>query len=79
MSSYAQYSVFTPYPGTPAFREYKDKLISHKYEDFNQWQLVFKHPELTPKNVRYLLNKAYLSYYLNPFWIFKFIISKFKL
>lgn len=78
LSSYAQYSVFTPYPGTPAFKDYEDKLISKKFEDFNQWQLVFKHPELTPKNVRYLLKKAYLTYYLNPLWIIKFIISKFK-
>ena len=38
-STYAQFSVFTPYPGTPAFENYKDKIIANKYEDFNQWQL----------------------------------------
>ena len=39
-SSYAQFSVFTPYPGTPVFNEYKDKITKNKYEDFTQWQLV---------------------------------------
>ena len=29
-SSYAQYSVFTPYPGTPVFKEYKNKITSKK-------------------------------------------------
>ena len=73
LSTYAQFSVFTPYPGTPVFEEYKNKIITNKYEDYNQWQLIFKHKYLTSQKVRKLLNKAYLAYYFNPFWIKKFI------
>ena len=75
-SSYAQFSVFTPYPGTPVFLEYKDKILSNKYEDFNQWQMIFKHKNLSPKKIRSLLNRAYLTYYLNPKWIIYFITKK---
>ena len=76
LSSYAQFSVFTPYPGTPVFEEYKNKLITNKYEDFNQWKLIFTHKNLTKDQVRSLLNKAYLSYYLNPKWFFNFLKRK---
>jgi len=68
-SDYGQFSVFTPYPGTPVFKEYEDKIIVNSYEKFTQWQLVFKHPNLSPKEIRYYLSKAYTSYYTNPRWI----------
>ena len=48
-STYAQFSVFTPYPGTPAFQNYKDKIITSKFENFNQWKLVFKHDNFDEK------------------------------
>lgn len=77
-SSYAQFSVFTPYPGTPIFETYKDKITSKKFSDFNQWQLVFDHPNFTKKNVRDLLSMAYRKYYTNPFWIIKYLFRKLK-
>ena len=76
LSTYAQFSVFTPYPGTPVFEEYKDKILTDKYEDFNQWKLIFNHKNLSSREVRSLLNKAYLSYYLNPKWIFYYLKRK---
>ena len=78
LSSFAQFSVFTPYPGTPVFEEYKNLIKTKKLEDFNQWQLIFKHANFTGSDVKKLLNKAYLDYYLNPIWIFKFIFSFIK-
>ena len=78
-SSYAQFSVFTPYPGTPIFEKYKNKINTTLYEDFNQWQLVFEHPNFTKEQVRKLLGYAYKSYYTNPRWIFKKFLSFFNL
>jgi radical SAM superfamily enzyme YgiQ (UPF0313 family) len=77
-SSYAQFSVFTPYPGTPIFDTYKNKITSKKFSDFNQWQLVFDHPNFTKKNIRDLLSMAYRKYYTNPFWIIKYLFRKLK-
>ena len=75
-SSYAQFSVFTPYPGTPAFNSYKDKITVDKYEDFTQWQLIFKHENFSPKDVANLLDYSFRKYYLNPKWIFNFLKRK---
>ena len=76
-SSYAQFSVFTPYPGTPVFNEYKDKINSSKFEDFTQWQLVFDHKNLS-KQYSELLNYSLKEYYTNPLWIIHFIKSHIK-
>ena len=70
-STYAQFSVFTPYPGTPIFNEYKDKITTKKFQDFNQWKLVFKHKNFSEKEIRKLLDISYRSYYLRFSWVFK--------
>ena len=75
-SSYAQFSVFTPYPSTPVYNEYKDKMSFKKYEEFTQWQLVFDHPNFTKKDIRDILDYSYRTYYLRLKWMFKFIINK---
>ena len=78
-SLYSQFSVFTPYPGTPAFENYKDKIITSKFEDFNQWKLVFKHENFDQVKIRKLLDLSYRKYYLRFSWIYKNLIKFFKL
>ena len=72
-TAFAQFSVFTPYPGTPVFEEYKDQLTVDSFEKFTQWHLVFQHDNFSAQEVRHLLNRAYRSYYTNPLWIAKFL------
>ena len=75
----AQFSVFTPYPGTQAFYEYKNKIIAKKYEEFTQWQLVFIHENLNKLQISNLLLKAYEKYYLRVGWFIKHYRKIFKL
>ena len=75
-SSYAQFSVFTPYPGTPVYKEYEKKITAKRFEDFNQWKLVFKHKYFDEILVRNLLDFAFKKYYLRFSWIKKFLINK---
>ena len=70
-STYAQFSVFTPYPGTPVYEQYKDKITSTKFEDFNQWKLVFKHKNFSDKQIRNLLDLSYRKYYFRLSWFFR--------
>ena len=68
---FAQFSVFTPYPGTPAYNDYEDKLNNNNFEKYNQWNLVFKHKNLSSKEIRNFLGLAYSKYYTNLKWFLK--------
>ena len=35
--------MFTPYPGTPAYKNFENLIIENKMESFNQYKFVFKH------------------------------------
>ena len=50
-SLYSQFSVFTPYPGTPVYNEFKDIITETKLENFNQYNLIFKHKNLSEKEI----------------------------
>ena len=77
-TAYAQFSIWTPYPGTPIFESYKHKIDEKKFESFNQYNLVFKHKKLSKEKMRYLLGKAYSTYYLRPSWLFNYLKLYFK-
>ncbi len=74
-TTYAQFSVWTPYPGTPVFNDFKDKIINNNYESFDQYQLVYKHDRLTKNEIDKYLDYSYSSYYRRPSWIYKYIKS----
>ena len=60
-----QYSVFTPYPGTPIFKLYENKIIKQKYEKFNQYNLVYEHKNLDDAKLDKLKNLGYKKFYTN--------------
>ena len=72
-TTFAQFSVWTPYPGTPVFKEYEDRIIAKNYEEFDQYNLVFRHNVLSAKEIRELLGKTYTLYYGRLSWFFKFL------
>lgn len=74
-TTYAQFSVWTPYPGTPVYMEYKDKINVDKFENFDQYQLVYDHKKFNKKEIRNYLSKAYTDYYFRISWFIKYIKS----
>jgi len=58
-----QYSVFTPYPGTPIFSLYENKINEKNYEKFNQYNLIFKHKNLDNNKIKELKNYGYKKFY----------------
>jgi len=60
-----QYSVFTPYPGTPIFKLYENKISKKKYEMFNQYNLVYDHKNLDDAKLEKLKNLGYKKFYSN--------------
>ena len=64
-SLYSQFSVFTPYPGTPVYNEFKEIISETKLEKFNQYNLTFKHKNLSKKEISELKSLAYFKFYFN--------------
>ena len=64
----ARYSVCTPYPGTEFYSEKKSNNEIETYDpaDYDQMSLVYKHRYLNKVQIDFLIQKAYISYYLNP-------------
>ena len=60
-----QFSIFTPYPGTPIFKKFENIITTSKFENFNQYNLVFKHNYLNEKQINYFKNYAYRKFYLH--------------
>ncbi len=79
-TTYAQFSIWTPYPGTPVFEEFKNKIIVKNFENFDQYNLTYKHKTLDQNIIRKFLSKAYSKYYTRPSYMIKtfksFINSK---
>lgn len=75
---FAQISVFTPYPGTPVYKEYKNKIIVNNFEEYTQFKLIFKHENFTVKDVENMLSSAYRMYYFRFSWLIKYIRFKLK-
>ena len=69
--TFAQFTIFTPYPGTEAYdmavRE--GWLITRDWSKFDTLTPVMRLPGLSPKDLKMLLSKAYLSFYLTPSYI----------
>ncbi len=72
-TTYAQFSVWTPYPGTPIFEKFKNKLITKSYQNFDQYTLVYKHDLFTSKEIKKYLEKCYTKYYFRLKWLFKYL------
>ncbi len=58
-----QFSIFTPYPGTPIYKEYENKIKEKKYENFNQYKLIYEHGTLDDLKIDGLKSYAYKQFY----------------
>jgi radical SAM superfamily enzyme YgiQ (UPF0313 family) len=53
-----QFTVLTPYPGTPLWEQLKDKIIDVDWRHYDSYHLVWDHPHLKQKETRELLYYA---------------------
>jgi radical SAM superfamily enzyme YgiQ (UPF0313 family) len=65
-STYAQFKILTPYPGTPMFKQLEPLLTETDWEKFDGYTPTFRHPNLTALELRYLLGAAYKRFYMRP-------------
>jgi anaerobic magnesium-protoporphyrin IX monomethyl ester cyclase len=65
-STYANFKILTPYPGTPQFKQLKPLIFETDWEKYDGYTLNFNHPVLTPKRARLMLGMAYARYIGRP-------------
>ncbi|MEM1563079.1 MAG: radical SAM protein [Candidatus Bathyarchaeia archaeon] len=75
---YAQFSILTPYPGTPIYEYAKENgmLLTSDWSKFNAVEPVMKLKNLTIKQLQSLFEKAYLTFYMRPKMLWKWIKQK---
>jgi radical SAM superfamily enzyme YgiQ (UPF0313 family) len=72
-STFAQFKILTPYPGTPMFKQLEPLLTETDWEKFDGYTPTFKHPNLTTREMRFLLGAAYKRFYMRPSYLANFL------
>ncbi len=72
-STFAQFKILTPYPGTPMFKQLQPLLTESDWEKFDGYTPTFKHPHLTARELTFLLSAAYKRFYMRPSYLANFL------
>jgi radical SAM superfamily enzyme YgiQ (UPF0313 family) len=72
-STFAQFKMLTPYPGTPMFKQIEPLLSETDWEKFDGYTPTFRHPNLTDRELRFLLGAAYTRFYMRPSYLANFL------
>jgi len=72
-STFAQFKILTPYPGTPMFKQIEPLLTETDWEKFDGYTQTFKHPNLSNHEMTYLLGAAYKRFYMRPSYLANFL------
>jgi anaerobic magnesium-protoporphyrin IX monomethyl ester cyclase len=72
-STFAQFKILTPYPGTPMFKQLEPLLTETDWEKFDGYTPTFKHPNLTQRELEFLLGAAYTRFYVRPSYLANFL------
>src|SRR5262252_1756121 len=72
-STFAQFKILTPYPGTPMFKQIEPLLTETDWEKYDGYTPTFKHPNLSDHELRYLLGAAYKRFYMRPSYLANFL------
>ncbi|WP_020589589.1 B12-binding domain-containing radical SAM protein [Desulfobacter curvatus] len=70
-SSYANFNICTPLPGTKFYDEVKDKIFDHNLNHYDNFTPVFYTKCSTPKEIKYFQQKAFSKFYFRPSLIMK--------
>lgn len=65
-TTYANFKLLTPYPGTPLYKQLKPLIFEEDWEKFDGYTLNFNHPNLTPQRARLMLGMAYSRFIGRP-------------
>ncbi|PWT93429.1 MAG: hypothetical protein C5B55_04530 [Blastocatellia bacterium] len=65
-STFANFKILTPYPGTPQFKQLEPLINDGDWENFDGYTLNFRHPQLSARRARLMLGMCYSRFFLRP-------------
>ena len=76
--TYAQFTICTPYPGTRLFAIAKEKglLITKDWRRYTTVEPIMNIPGISAEQLRKLLNRAYISFYLRPRYVLSELLNR---
>jgi len=77
-TSFANFNICTPIPGTLFYEQIKEKIIEKNLNNYDNFHSVFKHDNLTKKKILKLQEKAITEYYFRIKYIIRYFIDKIK-
>ena len=65
-STFAQFKILTPYPGTPLWKQMAHLVYERDWEKFDGFTPTFTHPNLKPEELSFLMRAAMSRFYVRP-------------
>jgi anaerobic magnesium-protoporphyrin IX monomethyl ester cyclase len=65
----AQFKLLTPYPATPLWTQIEPLVFEKDWERFDGFTPTFNHPNLSSKELMFLLGAAYTHFYMRPSYL----------
>ncbi|MFH1327357.1 MAG: radical SAM protein, partial [Candidatus Bathyarchaeota archaeon] len=74
-TGYTQFAIATPYPGTELYRVAKEQglLLTENWSDYTVVKPIIATKDFSVKDIKRLIKKAYVTYYLRPKIIYRYI------
>lgn len=76
-TTYAQFTISTPYPGTKFYEQVKDDIFEYNWEKYDIYHAVYNHPTISSEKLESLKEYAYYKYYFRPSWVWKYVNNRF--
>ena len=77
-TSFANFTICTPIPGTGFYDELKEKIIEKDLNKYDNFHVVFEHDNLSKKEILKLQEEAITGYYFRLKYIFRYFFNKVK-
>jgi hypothetical protein len=73
-STFAQFKLLTPYPGTALWKQLVEpRVYERDWQRFDGFTPTFTHPNLSAKELQFLLGAAYKRFYMRPSWLGRYL------
>lgn len=69
----AQFFINTPFPGTPQFKRYSDRIYTRDWSKFNGYHATMHLDHLTQQQLYALKEQATVSYFFRPSFVFRLV------